>query len=46
MTVEYYQHLTGSSGNIADLLAMPACADTDFEIPLPSREVARPADLA
>jgi hypothetical protein len=38
--------LTGSQENIADLLAMPGGADVDFEIPLLSRELARPADLS
>ena len=46
MSMEHYQRLTGSREKIADLLAMPDCADADFEIPVLSHELARPADLS
>ena len=45
MSIELYRRLTASQEKIADLLAMPGGADVDFEIPRPSREPARPADL-
>jgi hypothetical protein len=46
MGFKFYRRLAGSQENIADLLAMPGGADVDFEIPLLSRELARPADLS
>jgi prevent-host-death family protein len=33
LTVEEYQRITGGEKSIADLLAMPAAADVDFEAP-------------
>ncbi len=45
MSMELYQHLTGSRHKIADLLAMPGSSDADFEIPR-LRDLARPADFS
>jgi prevent-host-death family protein len=45
MSIELYQRLTGSRQKIADLLAMPGIADTDFDAPR-SRDLARPADFS
>jgi len=45
MSIELYQRITGSSKKIADLLAMPGIADTDFETPR-SRDLAKPADFS
>jgi prevent-host-death family protein len=33
LTVEDYQRITGGQKSIADLLAMPAAADIEFEAP-------------
>ena len=45
MSIELYQHITGSHKKIADLLAMPGIADDDIEIQR-SRDLARPADFS
>jgi prevent-host-death family protein len=45
MSMELYQHLTGSRQKIADLLAMPGIEDVDLEIPH-LRDLARPADFS
>jgi len=46
MTVEQYQHITGTHKNILDLLAMPGVADIDFEPPRLGDDICRPADLS
>ncbi len=44
---EDYQRLAGNHQKIADLLAMKAQADADFELELPtSRDLPRPAELS
>jgi prevent-host-death family protein len=44
LTIEAYRKLAGKTPRIADLLAMPAAADIDFEAPRAGR-LSRPADL-
>lgn len=45
LTFEDYQRLTGSQGNIIDLIGLsPDEADIEFEVS-PPRDLARPADL-
>ena len=46
MSMELYQRITGNQKKIADLLAMLGTADVDFELPLPSCELAQPADFS
>ncbi|GAB6192903.1 type II toxin-antitoxin system Phd/YefM family antitoxin [Desulfocastanea catecholica] len=46
MTVEQYQHITGTQKNILDLLAMPGVADIDFDPPRLGNDICRPADLS
>jgi hypothetical protein len=45
LSIEDYRRLTGGSGNIADLLAMPGAEDIEFESPR-ARGFSRPADLS
>ena len=44
LSIAEYQRLTGQSGNIADLLAMPDLADIDLVLP-PRTERANPVLL-
>lgn len=44
LSIEDYRRLTGTSRNIADLLAMPALGDVELEI-APRHERAAPVDL-
>jgi hypothetical protein len=44
LTIEAYRKLASKTPRIADLLAMPAAADIDFEAPRAGR-LSRPADL-
>ncbi len=45
LTIEDYEKLTGESGNIVELLAMPGVEDIDFEPPRLEMSV-KPADLS
>jgi prevent-host-death family protein len=45
LSIEEYQRLSGGSGSIADLLAMPGAADIDFDPPRVGA-IARPADFS
>jgi len=45
LTVEEYQRITAGQKNIADLLAMPAAAEIEFEPPRIGEILHKPADL-
>ena len=45
LTVEEYQRITAGQENIADLLAMPANAEIEFEPPRVGGILHKPADL-
>jgi PHD/YefM family antitoxin component YafN of YafNO toxin-antitoxin module len=45
LTVEEYQRITAGQKNIADLLAMPAAAEIEFEPPRIGGTLHKPADL-
>ncbi|HZQ20623.1 MAG TPA: type II toxin-antitoxin system Phd/YefM family antitoxin [Terriglobales bacterium] len=45
LTVEEYQRITGRGKSIADLLAMPAAAEIEFEPPVLTGKLQQPADL-
>jgi prevent-host-death family protein len=45
LTVEDYQRITGGQKSIADLLAMPAAADIEFEAPRLSGKLHEAPDL-
>jgi prevent-host-death family protein len=45
LTVEEYQRITAGQKNIADLLAMPATAEIEFEPPRVAGILHKPADL-
>lgn len=45
LSIEEYKRLTGSSENIADLLALPGSEDIDFELPART-DLPRPVDLS
>lgn len=44
LSIEEYQRLTGGSGSIVDMLAMPTAEDIEFEVPRAQR-LSRPADF-
>jgi prevent-host-death family protein len=46
MTIDDYQKLTGGSGSIIDMLAMPRVEDIEFDAPRLTGELYRPADLS
>jgi prevent-host-death family protein len=46
MTIDDYQKLTGGSGSIIDMLAMPRAEDIEFDAPRLTGELYRPADLS
>jgi len=45
LTVEEYQRITAGQKNIADLLAMPAAAEIEFEPPRVGGILHKPLDL-
>ena len=45
LSIEDYHRLTGATGGIADLLALPGVEDVALEIP-PLPDTPRPADLS
>jgi prevent-host-death family protein len=45
LTVEEYQRITAGQKNVADLLAMPAAAEIEFEPPRVGGILHEPADL-
>jgi len=45
LTIEEYQRLTGGSGSIVDMLALPGVEEIEFEPPKMG-EVSRPVDLS
>lgn len=45
LTVEEYQRITAGQKSIADLLAMPAAADVEFEPPRVGANLHKSADL-
>jgi hypothetical protein len=45
LTVEEYQRITGGQKNVADLLAMPAAAEIEFEAPRLQGNLHESADL-
>lgn len=45
LSIEAYERLTGGSGSIIDLLAVPGVEDIEFEPPRVG-EIARPAELS
>jgi hypothetical protein len=46
LTVEEYQRITAEQKSVADLLAMPAAAEIEFEPPRVGGNLHKPADLA
>lgn len=45
LTIEEYQRLTGGSGSIVDMLAMPGVEDIEFDPPKVG-DISRPVDLS
>ncbi len=45
LSIDEYRRLTGGSGNIAEMLAIPGAEDIDFEAPR-ATDIGRPADFA
>ncbi|HZB87311.1 MAG TPA: type II toxin-antitoxin system Phd/YefM family antitoxin [Terracidiphilus sp.] len=46
LSIEEYRKITRKGTNIADLLAMPAAAQVEFNPPRLNDEMARPADFS
>lgn len=46
LTVEEYQRITAGQKNVADLLALPAAAEIEFEPPRVSGNLYKSADLS
>ena len=46
LTVDEYRRITGGQKSIADLLAMPAAADIDFEAPRMTGKLHETPDLS